>query len=70
MLNARFKRKIYFGFQMQVYSDGNRLLKQEQVCGDKAEGMFENDDLDYPSNTHFHSSGGAYPGGVEQRCSS
>ena len=42
-----------------IYSDGNRLLKQKQICGNKAEGMFENDDLDYPSNTHFRSSGGA-----------
>jgi hypothetical protein len=29
-----------------IYSDGNRLLKQKQICGNKAEGMFENDDLD------------------------
>jgi hypothetical protein len=53
-----------------IYSEGNRLLKQKQICSNKAEGMFGNDDLDYPSNTHFDSSGGAYPGGVQQRCSS
>jgi hypothetical protein len=45
-------------------------LKQKQICGDKAEGMFENDDLDYPSSTCFDGSSGAYPGGVQQRCSS
>src|SRR5258705_5727305 len=43
---------------------------ETKAVGNKAEGMFENDDLDYPSNTHFDSSGGAYPGGVQQRCSS